>query len=158
MDPRDIAETHVHCIDLLNRYILAVHDKDTEAFVNSFAPDGVWIRPGDQVMRGHREIRAFIGPIFAAERLNRHVLVGTVVDAQGLDRASVQSLAVVYEAERMVDGRATMRPPSYIVEYSDDVRRIDGRWRFLQRKTSVIFVSRHALPLAGIVPPEGDTG
>jgi len=108
-------------------------------------------------MRGHDEIRDFIGPIFAADRLNRHVLGGTVVDVQVSDRAAVQSLAVVYEAERLLDGRATMRPPSYIAEYSDDVRRIDGRWLLLQRKTTVVFVSRHALPLAGIVPPEGDT-
>jgi hypothetical protein len=49
-----------------------------------------------------------------------------------------------------------MRPPAYIAEYSDDVRRIDGRWLFLQRKTTVIFVSRHALPLPGIIPPEDD--
>jgi uncharacterized protein (TIGR02246 family) len=95
MDPSQIAEIHVHCIDLLNRYILAVHSKDTERFVNTFVPDGVWIRPGDQKMRGHGEIRDFIGPIFAAKRLNRHVLGGTVVDVQASDQARVQSLAVV---------------------------------------------------------------
>jgi uncharacterized protein (TIGR02246 family) len=157
MGPREIAEIQVHCIDLLNRYILAVHKKDTESFVNSFAPDGVWIRPGDQVMRGHDEIRDFIGAIFATERLTRHVLGGTVVDVQGPDRATVESLAVGYEAERLIDQRAILRPPSYIAEYSDEARLIDGRWRLQQRKTRVVFVSRHALPLAGIVPLAGDT-
>lgn len=143
-------EITVRCIDVLNRYALAVADRDIDTFVNLFAPDGVWTRPGDMVMRGHDEIRAFMDSVKGPHRLIRHMNAGAVVDVIDAQTAHVRSMTNVYESDSCIEGRWTMRPPSYVAEYRDVMRKIDGRWLIQRRDTTVVLVSENPLPLPGI--------
>lgn len=154
-DRLEALEMQAACIDLVNRYAQAVNDHDVETFVGLFAADGEWARPG-MVMRGQGEIRAFIALRFTPAYPVRHVNGGVVVDRVGPDEARVRSITCVFDAARMVDGKALMTSPAYLAEYDDRIRRIDGAWRIQRRDTTVTFISAGAQPLPGITPPKGD--
>lgn len=151
MDRLEALDMQIGCTDVINRYAQAVNDHDVETFVAMFAPDGVWARPG-MVMRGRDEIRAFISGIFSPDRPVRHVNGGAVIDAVGPNEARVRSITCVFDADRLIDGKALMKSPAYLAEYDDRMRRIDGRWLIAHRDTSVVFVSGNVRPIPGINP------
>lgn len=144
-------EIIVRCNEVLNRYAQAVARRDSETFANLFAPDGIWTRPGPMEMKGRAEIKGFLQDTFDKyHRFIWHMNGNQVVDVVDGETARVHSATVVYEAEECTNGRWLMRPPSYVAEYSDVMKKIDGRWLIQRRDTTVNYVSEHALPLAGI--------
>lgn len=123
---------------LCMRYAIAVNTSDLDAFVDLFCPDAVWQRPGVPALNGQAEIRAFMAQRPTGRTL-RHVNGGCLVTVHGADAASAQSQTIVYEIRGYTDLPAPLDGPDLIVEYADQVRRVDGAWRLARRDTTVTF-------------------
>lgn len=131
------------CLEVVTSYARAVNDWDIDAFVDHFTPDGVWRRPGDHVMAGHDQIRAFMDsqPVPGPDRTVRHVNGGVDVDVIDGDHAAVWSQTTVYDGAGTDVLPAPMDGPTLIVEYRDQMVRTDDGWRLRERNTTVVFAS-----------------
>jgi uncharacterized protein (TIGR02246 family) len=141
----------IGCADLVDRYAQAVNEQDVGAFVDLFAVDAVWQRPG-MTMHGREQIQAFIAQMFVPANPVRHVNGGVVVDVLGEGHARVRSITAVFDGEPALEGKVAMSTPAYLAEYDDVVVKVDGRWRFQRRQTTVTFVSAAMQPVPGIAP------
>ena len=146
-------EIEMLCMRTVNRYAVAVGERDHETFASLFTQDGVWQRPGQAPMHGRAEIRAFMDGL-PASTLVRHVNGSIRVDILGDDHASGISYTTVYNRENHVAGIAPMSGPDYVVEYRDRFRRVGNDWLIARRDTAIIFRSVDAAGLPGIPNPD----
>jgi uncharacterized protein (TIGR02246 family) len=106
--------------NLLARYNHAIDSQQVDAWAGMFTDDGVF-DVGGRVAKGTDELRAFAegvkGPM-------RHVIANEVIDVEG-DEARVQAYVFVYAGS----------PPAVrtLGTYDDELRRVDGAWRFSRR-------------------------
>lgn len=120
-------ETHAELEELVTRYCMAVDDRDLDAIVELFTPDGSFGHEGAEVATGAAAIRAFY-----AERLSGipysihypHTQLVTIVDDEKADGV------VVAQAEM---GRLDAPPLRAAMRYHDTYRLHDGRFRFARR-------------------------
>jgi uncharacterized protein (TIGR02246 family) len=132
------------CAEVMARYALAVNTRDVAGFVALFTLDGEWNRPGGHSMRGHDEIRAYIDYALAdpAQRTLRHVNGAALVDVTGPDTAASWSQTTVYDTPQGGPFPVPLSGPDMVVEYRDQLVRVDGRWLIRRRDTTVVFAAR----------------
>ena len=107
--------------DLVARANHAMHVRDGEGWAATFAADGVFLAEGREEVRGHAALAAMIDAIPPnTERDWAANFVLEVVD----DAVVMRSDAAVLDMNRVLHaGRRT-----------DTLRRLDGRWRFVERR------------------------
>lgn len=145
-------EIEMLCTRTVNRYAIAVGERDYATFAALFTEDGTWQRPGQRQIRGREQIRTFMDAL-PPSTLIRHVNGSVRIDVVDDDRAKGISYTTVYNFEGHDGGIAPMSGPDYVVEYRDDFRRVGSEWLIAHRDTRIIFRSRDAFDLPGIENP-----
>jgi len=126
------------CAMLVARYCHLADLREHAAFSELFTHDGEWIRPGMH-MRGREEIFRFMDarPLHA---LTRHVCGSIHIEVIDEDHARGLSYTTVYrQANYRGSGSAKLMQPEMVVDYRDDYVRLEGRWHFRKRQTTVVF-------------------
>ena len=141
MDPITELIAKQACAELITRYAIAVNDWNLDAFVDLFHEDAEWHRPGDHIMRGREEMRAYLlsQPQPPAERTLRHVNGGILIEVTDDNNATAWSQTTVYDTGPSATLPAAMVGPDMVVEYCDRLVRRDGRWRLMLRSTTQVF-------------------
>jgi len=152
MDFNAMLQIEAACIRTLNRYAIAVGERDHATFASLFTEDGIWQRPQQKPMNGRAEIKAFMdgqGPTTLVRHVNGSVRIDVVDDGE----ARSISYTTVYNAENFSGGVAPMTGPDYVVEYRDIFRRIGVEWLIARRDTFLILRANDAAGLPGIPNP-----
>jgi len=128
------------CADVITRYALAVNEWDRDAFVALFAPDAVWQRPAGDPMIGHAAIRAFM-EAQPTDKVLRHVNGGILIEPVDGEHAQAWSQTTVYDDREAIAVPARAAAPDMVVEYRDELVKIDGSWLIARRDTTIVFRS-----------------
>jgi uncharacterized protein (TIGR02246 family) len=118
----DILEIH----QLYAAYNFAVDDSDASGFAATFTPAGTLVVPAGEPVSGSDALAEFA----SRPRSMRHVANNIALEADGdgaRGRAYLQLFAIGEDGSRL---QTTGR-------YSDQLERVDGRWRFARREFSV---------------------
>jgi uncharacterized protein (TIGR02246 family) len=143
--PRDYAEDRAEIEDLMARYLFAIDYNDWDAYVGTFAPDGVLeFASGTSV--GRPAIRAMvtkfaegIGRFYHTEDGKpaklRHVVLQSVIRVEG-GRAWGRTLWLEMANHGPGD---TMKMGTYGI-YEDEFRKVDGQWLIAKRNVLNEFI------------------
>jgi uncharacterized protein (TIGR02246 family) len=139
------AEDRAEIEDLMSRYLFAIDYNDWDAYVETFAPDGVLeFASGTSV--GRPAIRAMvtkfatgIGRFYHTEDGKpaklRHVILQSVIRVQG-QRAWSRTLWLEMANHGPGD---TMKMGTYGI-YEDELKKVDGQWLFAKRNVLNEFI------------------
>ena len=120
-------------LDIVARYARTVDDRDIDGILDCFAPDGRIDFEGGAISgQGHKGIRAafeaaFAQPTLAPPARSTHLMANTLMTIDG-DSASAETQGVAFLASP-----ATGTVVTRGLLYSDELRRVDGRWRITHR-------------------------
>ena len=117
---------------LAERYVDAVNRRDQDAWLATWAPDGVFDYGHDDPPRSHNALARFWDMSVEGMEVLMSVTSGVVERVEG-DTAKARW----YHTEYVQRGDAT--PLAGLTLYEDDVVRIDGEWRFALREHYVLF-------------------
>lgn len=142
------------CRNLVMRYAVAIDSQDFDDFVSLFTEDAEFQRPGAPVLRGRREIHAFLTDLHRrrmagnpAGHLQRHLFTTTWIDPVSESEARGVCCALAY---RDVDFTGAvpspMRMPELLIEYRDVFQRRDGRWLMHRHGATHLFSERPGSP------------
>lgn len=126
------------CLELLQKAKHAVDSGDVDAFVDCFATDGIWKRPGVDPILGREAIRALLsgGP---AGRVTRHMSGGAWVELTSAATAVVHSQTILYAGTYTDALPASISPAEKIFDYTDTLVRTGEGWMIQERVTTMIF-------------------
>ena len=116
----------VEITELISRYMHALDARDGEALAATFADDGA-LDTGSERIVGRRALVDFVAAgtgKFSSG--NRHWTSNVIIDGNG-DAASAACYLLVVDAH---DGGRV----SVVGRYDDELRRVDGGWRFTKRR------------------------
>jgi SnoaL-like domain len=135
----DYAQDRAEIEDLQSRYLFALDWQDPELYASTFTTDGVLIWAGGTVngrgaiVKEMTQARAVdaraaagVAPLRPARR--RHFITNVVLRIEG-DRATDRA----YWFEFNDDGRDRRPYLGAYGHYEDELRRVDGQWRFTKR-------------------------
>jgi hypothetical protein len=124
---RDI---ELDCARLINLYATLNDQARWEDVVALYAPDGLMTRPTapDQTIVGHHALLAAFQS--RPPRTTQHVCTNIVVTAESADTASATSAMLLFT------GSDT---PPLVGTYRDRFVRLDGVWRFSERRGALSF-------------------
>ena len=112
--------------DVIAAYAQALDDGRTDDVVATFCPDATVSLPGTDVIRGHEAIRAAYAAM-TPRRPQRHVVANTVV-------SEVDDHTARATSDVLVLGRGEAGWVVHLVgRYTDQLRRVEGGWRFAAR-------------------------
>jgi ketosteroid isomerase-like protein len=122
---------------LIRRFALLNDAGHAEALAALFTEDGAFYRPSepDTPVSGRAAIAAHFRD--RPKRVTRHLVVNTVVDLDGPERARADSYIVLYTA---ASGPlpATADAVQLVGSFADRLERAaDGAWRFAERRGSL---------------------
>ena len=121
--------------ELVARYDRAIDGGDAEAWIECFTEDGVW--DGGIRVEGRAALLAFARGLptdlgFAAFRGARHFVTNFLIDGDGDGQARLRC------DNLMLQPRAGGVAALVGADYDDRLRRVDGRWLFVSRRTRVV--------------------
>lgn len=123
-------EAEIAIRNILNNYANFFNNRDYDACVSLFAPDGEYA-DADAGYKGqvaiHRMLESLAGTAAAPNRLDYHIVSNPRVDFDG-DRATVTSRYLI-----MMRGPNGMPMPSMAGGYRDEFVRLNGEWKILRR-------------------------
>ena len=118
--------------ELVDTYSDAVCRRDADAWVATWAPDGVWVLRG-RVIMGHAALReAWLAAMSAYRFVSFSAYPGAIEVEGDVARLRLQTT----EWLTPVDGRPRRQHGCY----EDQLARLAGRWHFAQRSFSVLDV------------------
>ncbi len=117
---------------LCERYVDAVNRRDAEAWVATWAPDGVFEYGGEDPPRGLAAIARFWDQAMSDMRVVMSVTSGVVERVDG-DTAKARWYHT--EDVQVGDDQAM----AGVTVYEDDLVRIDGEWRFARRTHELLY-------------------
>lgn len=158
MDRSQSLEIEQMCVRVLNRYAVAVGDWDFDAFVECFAEDGIWERPGSPTMVGRAAMRDYMVANRPPDTVCRHVNGTAQINVIDDNNATGISYTTVYNFENHKGGIAPMKGPDYVVEYRDRFKKVGEDWLIARRNTSLIFRADYAFDLPGVPNPLIESG
>jgi uncharacterized protein (TIGR02246 family) len=106
--------------ELLARYNHAVDSHQVEEWAGLFTDDGVF-DSGGRTLKGADELRSFAESVPVGLR---HVVANEIIDLDG-DQATVRAYLFILAGKPAAIATTGV--------YEDEVRRVDGRWRFARR-------------------------
>lgn len=124
LDERLTADDRVEIQELANRYSCAMDCNDMDAWISTWAPDGVWIG-GVGTYRGTDELLQLLPDLGARVQGKRHIITNHVVSGTQ-SMAKLECYLLVVEAK--VGGSSTVTGT-----YADELVKVDGRWVFSKR-------------------------
>ena len=117
---------------LVARYGRAVDDRDWDSLVGQYTPDAVFDSAAGRAV-GTDEIIAYYQERTAAYVASYHYPHS--VEITLIDDDTAAGLVCAH-AELTIEGDTIM----VALRYHDDYRRVDGTWRFRERKTDLLYV------------------
>jgi len=124
------------CTKAIHRYAKAADGNDVDAFLDAFTPDGIWLRPDGQAVKGHAALHAFY--VARPQNYSRHIISNIVVDVSDVEHATATSIGVVVKAMAPVTFPLTVLPQLLLADYEDSFRRCDdGHWRISHRRVTL---------------------
>jgi uncharacterized protein (TIGR02246 family) len=125
------------CSKAIHKYAKAADSNDAEMFLDAFTPEGVWVRPDGQELKGHAALRAFL-LARPSGGFARHIVTNIVVDVMDSENATATSIAVVLKAKPPVSLPLQVAPATMLAYYEDQLRRCeDGHWRISHRRVTL---------------------
>ena len=116
---------------LAERYVDAVNRFDPDAWIGTWAPDGIW--DTGQPREGHEAmLEAWMGAMTRLPNVYMHVYSGVIDDVTG-DTASGRWY--MGEFLNMPDGSRSMNSICYV----DTYRRVDGDWKIQVRRFEPLY-------------------
>jgi hypothetical protein len=116
-------------LELAGRYSHATDHQDAEALANTFTDDGIFEIDGMEPRRGRAaHIQATNAPR-PAGLVMRHFISNPVIEGDG-DTATMK---VYVEVKNL----AAEGKPMLVGCYHDDLRRVNGEWKFAKRRVEV---------------------
>jgi len=123
-------EDHMAVMNLIADYAFRFDSGDLEGYVDCFAPDGVFDTAAGR-HEGQQVIRAYVGKLLAARDPAAGPSVRHVMGLPSITGDSERCQAVSYVT---ILGQAADRVEVRMVgTYTDEIVKIDGRWRFAVR-------------------------
>ena len=121
------------------RFYAALDRSDYEGVASGMAPDGVWHRQG-KALQGPDAVRAALQER-PAGRVTAHLVQNLVIELEGEDEASARYLTLVYRHDGAADaeGPAPLGTPLSIAAGTDRLRRQDGAWLVVERRSRRLF-------------------
>jgi uncharacterized protein (TIGR02246 family) len=120
-------EDRLAILDLFARYAHTLDSADKDGFVSTWAEDGVFDIGSQETVRGREALRArFANPQPEGVR-NRHVTTNILIDGDG-DHATANAYVTVIRVD------AEGRHIRLTGVYNDNLRKIDGAWKFAHRR------------------------
>ena len=148
-------EDEAAIVALANRYTDAVNARDWERYRSCWTDDGVWDlgAPVNQTKSGIddilTEVRRAVGAMDLFVQMNHAVTVLSVDGDRATARATLNEIGHVKpESRDLLDGADSL---FILAIYTDDLRRVDGGWRYARRRYQVPYFD--PTPLAGRVLP-----
>ncbi|HEY1517950.1 MAG TPA: nuclear transport factor 2 family protein [Solirubrobacteraceae bacterium] len=128
--------------DLHARYNHYMDSYERDAFVDLFTADGSWELVGLAKHEGRSALAAFIDGLreAAGQRRHHHCVFNEAIDVDG-DRATARSYVVDWLFPPGEPPRLTA-----VGRYCDELRREDGRWRFVRRRLDCDWLERRDAP------------
>jgi ketosteroid isomerase-like protein len=140
-------EDRLELLELPARYSRAIDDRDIPTLVALFCDDGAFVHAnGGRSILGKEAIEAFYRDILGGYGMSIHIPHAQVVDSIDGDEARGWVLS---HAELAVGD-------DYVVvalRYEDQYTRVEGRWRFKERKLSFWYFAKWN-ELGTVVPSE----
>ncbi len=114
-------------LDLIARYNHLMDFEDTEGWADCFTADGTFEGGPKLRASGRAELVAFMRRLVARDRPARHWANNVVIEGDGDEARTTLYLLVVNLTE---DGPQ----PAHAGVYHDTLRRVDGAWKFHERR------------------------
>lgn len=128
------------CERLVYLYSRALDLGDMDAAADCFAENGSMARPmtPDQVVQGREAIRAALHTR-PKTLLTKHLATNVMIDVAGRDAASGLSYLTMISSTPGAEARPPYPAPGplWFGEFRDRFVRIDGAWKFLERRGSI---------------------
>lgn len=125
------------CAKAIQKYAAAADSDDVELFLDAFTKDGVWVRAGGRVVRGHEEIRAAYLARPAAG-FSLHLMANILIRVADAEIATATSAALVLKVKPPVDMPLKVAPGVQLGHFEDSLRRCDdGHWRISARRVTL---------------------
>ncbi len=121
------ADDRIEIQQLSAKYAIAMDDGDVDAWLATWALDGVW-EGGIGKYEGTEKLRGLLPALGDRIRNKRHVMTNFVIDGDGLSATQRCYLLIL--------DRAKQAPPATAV-YADNLHKIDGIWLFVHRKVTI---------------------
>lgn len=118
------ADDRLEIQELANRYSCAMDCNDMDAWISTWAPDGVWIG-GAGTYRGTEELLRLLPDLGARVQGKRHIITNHIVTGSASEARLTCYLLVV---EAKIGGSSTVTGV-----YTDDLVKLDGKWVFSKR-------------------------
>jgi SnoaL-like domain len=131
MNDLDWVRSRLEIMELVSRYCLAADDRDADALVSLFVPDGRLVFPGNSPAQptfelfGREEIAASMRRNWVTMEKSIHSIYGHVVDFS----APTAARGVVSLGSKIVSEGKLL----HAARYEDEYRRVDGVWLFGSR-------------------------
>ena len=116
-------------LELAARYNLAVDTGDSEGVATLFTEDGLIDATASGQIKGHTAIARYIATRPKGWERRRHFNSNPLIRGDG-DNATLTLYLLVL-------GRRETVTPRLVGRYEDQLRRVDGEWRFVQRRIIV---------------------
>ena len=125
------AEDKVAVMNLIASYAFRLDTSDLDGYVDNFAPDGVFDSTAGR-FEGHEAIRTLVAGILEGGRAGkdsklRHVMGIPKIEGDG-DRCRAETYVMIPGGTDDGEIRVLMTGT-----YTDDIVKVDGRWRFAVR-------------------------
>ncbi len=134
------AEDKLEIMELVARYNHAQDQNDYDGWVDTFTEDGVFESP--QIRhQGREELRQLSLDTAAGIPHVRHLTQNFIIEGDG-DEATMQS---TIEVRSIAADRQSWRVVG-IGNYEDDLRRVEGRWKFQRRFVRMLYWKNDAWP------------
>jgi ketosteroid isomerase-like protein len=139
MDELRHAALVLGCQQAVHRFYAALDASDAEGVAACMAHDGVWHRQG-KALAGPAEVRSALADR-PAGRVTAHMVQNLVIDLQDEGHAVARYLSLVYrhDASGPPQLPVPLGQPLSISSYADRMRRDDGQWLVVERRSRRVF-------------------
>jgi len=132
----DIVDIH----SAVYAFFTAIDRCDDEGVVALMAPSFEWIRAGAEVIRDLPALRKTLAAR-SRTRVTRHLVSNVEIRSLSAGAASIHCDVLVFEKNDVAPGTgpAVVPGPSLLLSSSDELVRVDGRWRIAKKQARAVF-------------------
>lgn len=141
MDRNEARAIEWDCTQLLIKFYNLLDQKRYEELTDLFAPDGVWVRLGEElkgpagILEGMRE---------REDWLTAHLLSNAQITIQDADNATTYQYVTLYRVEGHdpAKGPGGITLPMGVLCHRDTLVRIGGEWKFRRKTSKAVLANR----------------
>lgn len=141
LSPQDIVIARSECIELVTRLFKYYDRREYGRLYELFTPDGMWNRP-DGAARVGPELETSLAKRPASLAV-AHALSSMAADVTAADRVTVTGLMTIFRDETgaLSPPPAKMSPPTSLIEFTVQCRKLGQDWRIATIDVNYLFRS-----------------